>query len=464
MRDLYNKVKSLLYHPDQDPYGVFEGKSAFPTYHWYQHTHLSEEMIDEALSHTQNHFWLEIGSMYGGSAIKAVQRAKETAADLFLLCVDPFCGDVSMWELNARDPELMELDGVRPTILDRFLGNVKEAGIEDAILPLPTTSTIGMRLIERFLEEGKLQKGPGVIYLDSAHEWDETYLELEIAWRILDPGGVLMGDDLDWPAVDHDVKRFVSDKELTLDKRGVSQWMIKKPIDYPHIASPFYQKQENLDLSNIFSTMEVRDFDAVYERGLWGWEGNGSGTGSMMHTTVAVRELFARLIEEEGVRTIVDVSAGGMLWWPEVLEKYPEVKFYGYDISKIKTEENRAKFAHQKNWEFHVGDVTSTTYPSCDLLICRHTLNHLSVTDVTKSILNLRKSDARMVAITQHLVDDFYNETLIADDTVGCIDYRPIDLRKSPLNMPEPFLEIDDADAEDVQMDWQRKFSIWKMD
>ena len=89
------------------------------------------------------------------------------------------------------------------------------------------------------------------------------------------------------------------------------------------------------NLENIFSTGQefekTRDFDEIYERGLWGWEGNGSGTGSMMHTTVAVRELFSKLIEENGVRSIVDTSAGGMLWWPEVLERYPEVKFYGYD-------------------------------------------------------------------------------------------------------------------------------------
>ena len=220
------------------------------------------------------------------------------------------------------------------------------------------------------------------------------------------------------------------------------------------------------DLERIFSTgdrIEKRkDFDEIYSRGLWGWEGNGSGTGSMMHTTIAVRDLFSRLIEEEEVRSIVDISAGGMLWWPEVLEKYPAVKFYGYDISKIKTKESQERFSHRPNWEFHVGDVAETIYPKCDLLVCRHTLNHLSVSDVIKSMENLKKSDARMLAVTQHEVDDLYNEALIAEGTDGCIDYRPIDLRKPPLNMPTPWLEIDDADAEDVQMDWKRKFSIWK--
>lgn len=222
------------------------------------------------------------------------------------------------------------------------------------------------------------------------------------------------------------------------------------------------------DLENIFTVgtpeKTLRDFDKIYSRELWGWEGNGSGTGSMMHTTVAVRDLFERLIVEHGVRTIVDVSVGGMEWWPEVLDKHPEVKFYGYDISTIKTAENRERFKDRGNWEFYQGDLIDTTYPACDLLICRHTLNHLLAIDVIRSLVNLKTSDAKLLAITQHEIDELFNEVPIAEDTPGCIDYRPIDLKKSPLNMPAPWMEIDDADAEDVQMAWLRKFSIWKLD
>ncbi len=226
------------------------------------------------------------------------------------------------------------------------------------------------------------------------------------------------------------------------------------------------QESNPSHLHRIFATESLqgeRNFDLVYERGLWGWEGNGSGTGSMMHTTVAVRDLFCKLIEEEGVSTIVDVSVGGMLWWPEVLEKYPHVKFYGYDISKTKTAENAEKYRDRVNWKFDVADVTTKMdYPKCDLLICRHTLNHLSAQDVIKSMVHLKVADARLLGITQHEVDDLFKEELITPDAPGCVDYRPIDLRRSPIAMPDPWLEIEDADAEDVQMEWQRKFCIWQ--
>ena len=49
---------------------------------------------------------------------------------------------------------------------------------------------------------------PEVIYLDAAHEIDETFLELKCAWEVLPSKGVLFGDDWNWDAVKHDVKLF----------------------------------------------------------------------------------------------------------------------------------------------------------------------------------------------------------------------------------------------------------------
>ena len=207
----------------------------------------------------------------------------------------------------------------------------------------------------------------------------------------------------------------------------------------------------------------MRNFDKIYERASWGHEGNGSGPGSMMHTTESVRSLFGDLIENHGVQKIVDVSVGGMLWWPSVLEKYPHVEFYGYDISLLKTKENKERFADKDNWHFYFSDVTTRkAYPDSDLLICRHTLNHLSASDVMKAIENLKSVKTGILALTQHPINQLETEERIISDEPGCINYRPINLLESPISLPSPWMEIDDADAEDVQIEWKRKFSLWK--
>ena len=43
-----------------------------------------------------------------------------------------------------------------------------------------------------------LRLAADVIYLDSAHEKQETFHELVAYWPIVRPGGLLMGDDLNW--------------------------------------------------------------------------------------------------------------------------------------------------------------------------------------------------------------------------------------------------------------------------
>ena len=80
-----------------------------------------------------------------------------------------------------------------------------------------TTSIVGFKVIFELVEQKRLSKLPDVIYLDSAHEMDETFIELIVAWKTLKPGGVLFGDDWNWKAVEHDVSRFASLHNKTLD-------------------------------------------------------------------------------------------------------------------------------------------------------------------------------------------------------------------------------------------------------
>lgn len=72
-----------------------------------------------------------------------------------------------------------------------------------------------MKLLIRLKAEKRIQESPGMIYLDSAHEVDETFMELSTAWNLVEECGAILGDDWGWAAVAADVSRFVQEKNLT---------------------------------------------------------------------------------------------------------------------------------------------------------------------------------------------------------------------------------------------------------
>lgn len=179
----------------------------------YPHTNILEDLVEAIIIEFKPDFWLEIGSMLGNSAIKVASITKSKDTKTTVVCLDPFTGDVNMWawekDLHKDNKwRFLGLDKGRPTIYDRFLANVMQAGHDDIILPINCTSIVGVKLIQRLYQESRLSKIPSVIYLDSAHEEDETFLEIHRCWESLPEGGILFGDDWDWPAVRNDVLKY----------------------------------------------------------------------------------------------------------------------------------------------------------------------------------------------------------------------------------------------------------------
>jgi predicted O-methyltransferase YrrM len=200
---------------------------AGPSDNGYPHTHLSEALVERVIGERQPQYWVEVGSMLGGSALLVARVAERLGCELDIVCVDPFTGDVNMWAweqdlVRQGKWRFLGLVNGAPTIRQRFLANVKDAGFEGVITPLPATGIVGMRVLERVSKYR-----PDVVYVDSAHEEDETFLELSTAWDFLVKGGLLMGDDLDWPAVRNDVYKFAGSVGAQVEVVG-NQWLVGK--------------------------------------------------------------------------------------------------------------------------------------------------------------------------------------------------------------------------------------------
>ncbi len=179
----------------------------------YPSTNIQVDLVEAILDEIRPRFWLEIGSMLGGSAIVTANAIKRLQLDTGICCIDPFTGDVNMWAWEKAFREngewrYLKLEAGRPMIYERFLANVHQAGHHDLIVPILCTTMVGLRLIRDLVQYGRLSQLPEVMYLDSAHEPEETLLELRSSWATLAPGGVLFGDDWLWPSVRDDVRAF----------------------------------------------------------------------------------------------------------------------------------------------------------------------------------------------------------------------------------------------------------------
>lgn len=221
----------------------------------YPHTNLQQELVDIIIHQYSPTFWLEIGSMLGGSALLVARRAQHLGSMTGIVCVDPFVGDVNMWAWERSlfalgEWRFLKLENGIPTIYNRFLSNISREEFNDAVLPIQATSIVGINLLRRLFTEKRISMLPEVIYLDSAHEEGETLLELQASWSLLRPGGILFGDDWDWAPVRRDVTRFMLSlaigerRENYYEKFSIlnidlhegvavynNHWIICKPID-----------------------------------------------------------------------------------------------------------------------------------------------------------------------------------------------------------------------------------------
>lgn len=166
---------------------------------------------------------IEVGSYVGHGACMLGQLVKKNKG--ILLCVDTWCGDVNMWLGSAFASTMGKQDG-NPDLYHHFIRRIVAAGLDDTVIPVRVSSVVAARMLK------VLQYQIDFVYLDSAHEAGETFLEMNLYYDILRPGGVLLGDDFSWfPAVSYDVRKFLEFKQLKAELMEDRQtWIIHKPL------------------------------------------------------------------------------------------------------------------------------------------------------------------------------------------------------------------------------------------
>jgi hypothetical protein len=177
----------------------------------YPHTNILYDLLQILFSNIEPSYIVECGSMLGGSAIRMAEVIKNNNKNTEIICIDPFTGDVNMWDWERNEGwRFLRLENGIPTIYKRFLANCKYSGFENKILPINATTSVGIKLLQRLFVQNRITELPNYIYLDSAHEKNETFIELSLCWDCLVNNSILFGDDWSWEPVKEDVIKFAN--------------------------------------------------------------------------------------------------------------------------------------------------------------------------------------------------------------------------------------------------------------
>ncbi len=163
-----------------------------------------------------------------------------------------------------------------------------------------------------------------------------------------------------------------------------------------------------------------------------GWHmGSGeskSGLGSSLDYAINFRNNLLRIIKNYNINNCFDCSCGDWNWMKEIRNELPN--YVGNDIVEELVEQNNNKYKTDKI-SFVSNDMLSQlkTYndKSFDLVLCRHTLEHLNDDYAIAVILEIKRVSNYAIITSSNNFDT--NEDITNFDGVSS---RPINLESKP--------------------------------
>lgn len=170
----------------------------------------SSNIFKELVKKTNPKTIIEVGTWKGGSVIKMAKAAKELQLECTIFCVDTWLGALEFWTsgYNTPDRNLMFKNG-QPQIYQQFLSNMIHNNLTDMVLPVTLPSNTAYEVFKYYNITADL------IYIDASHEYKDVLTDITNYTNLLNPGGVIFGDDFQpasWPGVVQAVTETYGDK------------------------------------------------------------------------------------------------------------------------------------------------------------------------------------------------------------------------------------------------------------
>ena len=209
-------------------------------------------------------------------------------------------------------------------------------------------------------------------------------------------------------------------------------WIIHKHTSTPVQLQRLILKTVFHDRETFLLKRDLHVFATYFRRNLWLSKESYSGFGSQVNTTGTVREKLPVLWQQYQIKSFLDVPCGDYNWMKEVDKQ--NISYTGGDIVVELIEQNNLKYKTE-NISFEVIDITQDTLPTVDMIFCKDCLQHLSYENVWKALKIFKNSNSTYLLVTS------YPFTL-SNWNIYNGDFRPLNLRIKPFNLPAPMLKI----------------------
>lgn len=192
-------------------------------------------------------------------------------------------------------------------------------------------------------------------------------------------------------------------------------------------------------------------FTQIFTKNIWGSKESFSGPGSVLKQTEIIRREIPKIIDNFNIQSILDIPCGDLNWISRMDLKI--MKYLGGDIVPELIANNKRK--NQKpNFFFKIIDITRSSLPQSDLILCRDCLVHLSFKDIFSTIRNIQDSRSKYLLTTT-----FTHRTKNRNIFSG--GWRPINLHFPPFNFPKAKLIINEGCSEANGIASDKSLALW---
>lgn len=194
-------------------------------------------------------------------------------------------------------------------------------------------------------------------------------------------------------------------------------------------------------------------FARIYQTNLWFDAESRSGAGSSLDSTAQLRASLPPLLRSLNARSLLDVPCGDFNWMSHV--DLSGIDYIGGDIVEPMVEANRGRYESPAR-KFMRVDLTSGPLPAADVILCRDCLVHFSYANIIAAFRTMRASGAKYLLTTT-----FLNRQVNKDIVDG--DWRPLNLEKSPFELPAPHSVILEECTEEGGAYVDKALAIWRV-